>query len=119
MKIETGATNPDHKLIPTDIEAQNIMTHTDAAPDHTIGSTKYTIEAVHYAHPPPLIYTDPTVTHHITDHLHIEALPLTPEITVGHTLNPTYTSSRKRFTTNLLHVPADHKAKHISHITPE
>ena len=40
IKTATSTANPDHKLIPTNIEAQMITTHTEAAPDHTIGSNK-------------------------------------------------------------------------------
>ena len=116
MKIGTGAADPDHKLIPTNIKAQTITTHTEAAPDHTIGSTEDTIGVVHNAHPPPLMYANPTMIHHIADHLHIEAILLTPEIVVGHTLDqPTH--PLEKICTDLLHIPADHKAKCMSHRT--
>ena len=118
MKIDTVTANPDHKPIPIVIEVQSITTHTEATPDHTIGSTKDTTEVADNAHTPPLTIIDPAMTHHITDHLHIEALVLTPEITVCHALiQPTH--PLEEIHTDLLHAPANHKAKCISLGNPE
>ena len=118
MKIDTSTADPDHTLIPIIIKAQSITTHTEAVLVHTIGSTEHRTGPAHDAHTQPLINIDPTMTHHITDHLHTEALPLTPEIAADHTLDqPTHPLEEVH--TDLLHTPADHKAKHISLGTPE
>ena len=52
------------------------------------------------------------MTLHIVDHLHIEALQLTPEITADDALNQPTNPPRKPHT-DLHHIPGDHKAKHI------
>ena len=58
------------------------------------------------------------MTHYIADHLHIEALPLIPEIATGHTLDqPTH--HLEEFHTNLLHALPNHEAKCIPLGTPE
>ena len=118
MKIDTGTADPDHTPIPIILKAQSIMIHTEATLDHTRGSTEDTTGVAHNAHTPTLTTINPAVTCHIADHLHIEALPLTPEITAGDTLNqPTH--PLEDFHINPLHAPANNKAKCIPLETPE
>ena len=88
------------------------MTHTEATLDPTMGSTEDTTGVAHNAHTPTLTTTNPAMTHHITDHLHIGALLLTQEIAAGHTLiQPTH--PLEEFHTDLLHTAANHEAKCI------
>ena len=68
---------------------------------------------VHNTHTKPLTHIVPAMTLQITDHLHIEALQLTPGIAADHNLDQPTNPPRKPYT-NLCHIPADHKAKHIS-----
>ena len=63
------------------------MTPTEVIPGHTTGITDAITEVVHNAHTQPLTPIILTATLHNADHLHIEALQLTPEITADHTLD--------------------------------
>ena len=63
-------------------------------------------------HTQPLTCIILTMTPHITDHLCIEVLQLTPEITADHALDQS-TNPPRKLCSNLHHIPADHKAKHI------
>ena len=111
MKKDISAADPDHKLIPIITTAQSIMTHTEATPDHTIGPTKDTTGVAHNAHTPPLTTIDPAMTHHIADHIHIEAL-------LDHALDqPSHLP--ENICTDPLLAPADNEAKCISQGTPE
>ena len=78
-----------------------------------MGSTEDATGVVHDAHTPPLTTITPAMTHHIADHLHIEALPLTLQITAGHALDQPKHPPEKVCTNPLL-TPTDHEAKHIS-----
>ena len=113
MKTGTDTVDPDHNLILTDIEAQIIMTHTEAIQGHTTGIIKDITGVVHNAHTPPLTHIDLAMTLIIIDHLHIEALLLTPGITVDHTLNQP-TNLPGKIPTDPLHIPADHEVEHVS-----
>ena len=95
-----------------DITAKVIMTPTKAIPGHTTEMTDNITEVVHDTQTQPLIHIVLTATLHITDHLDIEALQLTPEITADHALNQ-HTNPPGKACTNLRHILRDHKAKHI------
>ena len=112
-KTDTSAADPDHKLISIIIEAQTITTHTEATPDHTIGSTEDTTGVSQNDLTPPLTTINPTMTHYTADYLHIEALPLTPEIAAGHTLDQ-QTHRLEEIHTDLLHTSTNHETKCIS-----
>ena len=117
-KLDTGTADPDNKLIPIIIKAQPIITHTEVAPNHVIGSTEDMTGVAHDTHTPPLTTINPGVTHHITDLLHIEALPLTPEITTDHTLNQ-LSHPQEKVCINPLLIPGNHEAYCISLGTSE
>ena len=90
VKTGTSEVIPDHNLIFTDIAAQVVMTHTEAAPGHNKGMITATPEVTHNAHTPHIEITviNPTMTHHtnlIADHPHIDIPQLTtPVIIVDH-----------------------------------
>ena len=111
MKTDTDAISLDLNPILTDITAKVIMTPTEAIPGHTTGITDDITGVVHNAHIQPLTHIILTMTIHITDHLHIEALQLTPEITTDHALDQPTKPPRKPCT-DLHHIPADHMTKH-------
>ena len=109
MKTGTGEVILDHSLIFTDIGAQVVMTHTEAAPGNNVGIITATPGVPHNAHAPhiEMAVIDPATTHHTNltaDHPHIEVPQLTTqgEICKGHT-----------------HTPADHEANHTSRRTQE
>ena len=112
MKTGTGTGGLDHNPILTDITAKVAMTPTEAVPGHTTGTTDDITGVVHMTHTQALIHIILTMTHHITDHLPIEALQLTPEITVDLALDQPTNPPRKHCI-NLCHIPGDHKVKHI------
>ena len=72
----TGITGPDHSHPPTDITVLVKITHTTGTPGHI---TDTLTEAPHITVTLALIII--TVTHPTGDHHHVEAHPLTPEIT--------------------------------------
>ena len=77
MKTGTGKVIRCQNLIFTDITAQIIMTHTEAAPEPNIGIITATPGVAHDAHIPHIEITviNPTMTHRtdlIADHPHIE-----------------------------------------------
>ena len=72
-----------------------------------------TTGVVHNAHTQPLTHIIFTMTLHIADHLHIEALQLTPGITADYALDQ-HTNPPRKPCTDLHYIPADHKAKHIA-----
>ena len=79
MKTQTGEVIPGHNLISTDIAAQVIMTHAEAALGHYIRIIAATPVVAHNAHAPHTEITaiNPAMTHHTdptTDHPHIEVL---------------------------------------------
>ena len=88
------------------------MTPTEAIPGHTTGIADNITGVVYDAHTQPLTHIVLTMTLHITDLLHIEALQHTQEITADQILNQPTKPPRKPHT-NLHHIPGDHKAKHI------
>ena len=88
------------------------MTPTEAIPGHTTGITDAITEAVHDAHTPPLTHIILTTTLHITDHLDIDALQLTPGITADHDLKQP-TNPPRRPCTNLHCILANYRVKHI------
>ena len=94
------------------------MTPTEAIPGHTTGKTDDITGVVHSIHTQPLTHIVLTMTLHIIDHLHIEALQLTPEITADHVFIQC-TKPPSKAHTNLHHIPADHKVKHIPKGTQE
>ena len=122
MKTGTGKAIPDHNLIFTDIAAQVMTIHTEAAPGQSIGIITATPGVAHDAHTPHIEITaiDLAMTHHISltlDHPHIEILQLTsPEITVDHTHDHP-TNLQGEICTGHIHIPADHKANHTSRRT--
>ena len=118
MRTGTDAVSPDVNPILTDITTKLVMTPTETIPGHTTGITDDTTGVVHDAHTQPLTHIILAMTLHITDHLPIEALQLTPETAVDHTLNQP-TNLLQKFCTNHLHIPADHKAKHLPKGTQE
>ena len=124
LKTGRGEVVPGHNHISTDIAAQVIMTHIEAMPGHDTGIIA-TSPGV--AHDTPVPYTgvttiDPAGTHHIdptTDHSHAEVHhPTTPEIEADpahiHPTNPPV-----EIHIGHTHIPADHKANHITRRTPE
>ena len=111
-KTGTEAVGLNHNFILADITAKVTMTPTEAIIGHTTGITDAITGLVHNAHTQTLIHIILTVTLHITDHLPIETLQLTPEITADCTLNQPTNPPRKPLT-NLHHIPEDHKVKHI------
>ena len=96
----------------------HIMSPTEAIPGHTTGITNDITGVVHDTHTQPLTHIVLTMTLHTADHLHIEALQLTPEITADHTLDQPTNPPRKPLT-DLHHIPADHKTKHRPKRTQE
>ena len=122
MKRGTDEVIPDHNLIFTDIAAQVIMIHTEAAPGHDIGIIAATPGVGHYAHTPHIEITaiNPAVTHPIdliADHPHITVLQLTnPEIIVDH-IHVHPTNLQGVICTGHIHIPADHEANHTSRRT--
>ena len=111
MKTGTDAVGLDLNPTLANITAKVIRTPTEAIPGHTTGITDDITGVVHDAHTQPLTHIILTAMLHITDHLHIEALQVTPEITAEHALNQPTNPPRKPLTT-LCHIPADHKSKH-------
>ena len=87
MKTGTDAVGLDHNPIITDTTAKVTMTPTEAIPGHTTGITDDITGVVHDTHTKPLAHIVLAMTLHIADHLCIEALQLTPEITADHALN--------------------------------
>ena len=123
MKTGTGKVVPDHNLIFTDIEAQVIMTHTEATPGHNIQIIAATQGVVHDALTPDIGITviEPAMTHHtdlIIDHPHIEVSQLTtPEITVDHIhIHPT--NPQDKICIGHTCTPADHEANHTTRKNP-
>ena len=112
MKIGTDAVDLNHNPILADIRAIVIMTPTEAIAGHAIGKTDAITEAVHDAHTPPLTHIILAMTLHITDHLDIEALQLTPGITTDHTPEQP-TNPPRRPCTDLHCIPANYRVKHI------
>ena len=112
MKTGTDAVSLDLNPNLTDITAKVIMTPTEAIPGHTTEIRDDITEAVHDSHTHPLAHIILTATLHITDHLDIEALQLTPEIAADHTLNQ-HTNPPGKACINLHHIHGNHKAKHI------
>ena len=112
MKTGTDAVGLDHNSILTDITAKVAMTPTGAIPGHTTGMTDAITGVVHNAHTQTLIHIVLTMTFHIADHLHTEALQFTPGITADHTLNQPTNLPRKPHI-NLHHIPEDYEVKHI------
>ena len=112
MKKGTDTVCLDLNPILTDITAKVILTPTEAVPDHTTGITDDITGVVHDAHTHTLTHIILAMTLHITDHLPIEALQLTPEITADHALDQPTNPPIKPYT-NLHHVSGDHKAKYI------
>ena len=117
MKTGTGEVVPDHNLIFTDITAQVIMVHAEAAPGHNIGIITATPGVVHDANIPCIEITviNPAMVHHtglITDCACIEVPQLTTlEIIVDHVhIHPT--NPQGEICICHIHTPADHKAKH-------
>ena len=106
----------------TDIAAQVIITHTEAAPGHNTGIITTTQELVHNAHTPHTEITviNATATHHTTptaSHPHTEvSQPTTSEIEVDpihiHPSNPP-----GEICTGQIHIPADHEANHTTRRT--
>ena len=118
MKTGTDVVSLDLNPILTDITAKVAITPTEAIPGHTTGIIDDITGVVHDAHTQALTHIVLTMTLHIADHQHIEALQLTPEIAADHTLNQPTNLPRKLHVT-LHHIPADHKAKHIPKGTQE
>ena len=87
MKTGTDTVGLDHIPILTDITAKVTMTPTEAIPGHTTRITDAITGVVHHAHTQMLIHIILTITLHIADHLDIETLQLTLEITADHALN--------------------------------
>ena len=112
MKTDTDTVSLDLNPTLTNITAKVIITPTEAIPGHTTGITDDITGVVHNVHTQPLTHIVLTMTLHIADHLHIEALQLPPEIAADHSLNQPTNPPRKPHT-NLCHIPADHKTKHI------
>ena len=112
MMTGIDAVGLDLNTILTDITAKVIMTPTEAVPGHTTWIPDDITGVVHDAHTHTHTHNVLTMTLHIADHLHIEALQCTLEITGDHTLNQPTNPPRKPHT-DLCHVPGDHKAKHI------
>ena len=118
MKTGTDAAGLDLNPILADITAKVVMTPTEAVPGHITGITDGITGVVHYAHTQTLTHIIITVTLLIADHLHIEALQLTPEITADHTHNQPTNPPRKPRTA-LCHIQADHNVKHIPKVIQE
>ena len=112
MKTGTDAVSLDLNPMLANITAKVAITPTEAIPGHTTGIIDNITGVVHNAHTQPLTHIILAMTLHITDHLHIEALQLTPEITADHALDQ-LTNLPRKLCTDLHHIPADHKAKHI------
>ena len=87
MKTGTDAASLDLNPNLADITAKVIMTPTETIPGHTTEITDNITEVVHDAHTQPLTHIILALTFHIADHLDIEALQLTPEITADHALD--------------------------------
>ena len=77
IKTRTGEVIPDHNLIFTDITAQVIMIHAEAAPGHDIGIITSIPGITHDAHTPHIEITaiDPAETHHSRDHSRSHSCP--------------------------------------------
>ena len=123
-KTGTVKVVPDHNLIFTDIAAQVIITHTEAAPGHDTGIITATPGVTHDAHTPHIESTviNPTATHHtdlIADHPHIEVPQFTiPEVIVGHAhICPA--NLQDEIHIGHTHIPADHEANHTPRRTQE
>ena len=110
-QVQITMTSTGHNPILADITAKVTMTPTEAIPGHTTGITDNITGVVCNAHTQALIPIVLTAALHITDHLHIEALQLTPEITADHALNQPTNPPRKPCT-SLHHILEDHKVKH-------
>ena len=114
MKTGIDAVGLGHSPILT---AEVTMTPTEAIPAHTTGITDNITGVLHDAHTQVHIHIILTMTLHITDHLHTEALQLTLDIEADHTLNQPTNPPRKPCT-NLHHI-LDHKVKHTPNEIPE
>ena len=112
MKTGTNAANLDLNPILTGITVKVIIISTGAIPGHTTGITDDTTGVAHDTHIQTCTHIILAVTLNITDHLHIEALQLTPEITAEHAFDQPTNPPRKSHTV-LHHIPADHKVKYI------
>ena len=121
-KTGKGKVIPDHNLIFTDITAQVITIHTEAAPGHNIGIFAVTPGVAQDAHTPHIEITaiNPTMTHHtnlLADQPHIEGLQLiTPESVVDH-IHVHPTNLQGKICTGHIHIPGDYKANHTSRRT--
>ena len=110
MKTSTDTASLDYNPILIDITTKVIMTPTEAIPGHTTGITDDITGVVNNAYTQTLTHIILAVTLHITDHLHIETLQLTPEQIM--LLTSLQTHQGKPHTT-LHHIPADNMVKHI------
>ena len=123
MKTGTSKVIPGHNHILTDIAAQDVMIHIEAAPGHDTGIITTTPDIAHDAHVPHtgIKAINSTVTHHndpTTDHPHAEVPhPTTQEITVDpphvHPTNPP-----GEICTCCIHIPADYTAHYTTRRTP-
>ena len=79
---DTDTVDQDHSPIPTDITVTVTMIHTEDVPGHIIETLDTTTGVLDDAPTPVIII--PTVTPHITDHLHTGAHQLTLGIRADH-----------------------------------
>ena len=123
MRTGAGEAIPGHSHISTDITAQVIRIHIEAAPDHDIGITTTTTGVAHDAH---ILHTgvtviNPTITHyidHTADHSCTGAYHTTPEIGVTHDhVHPT--NPHDKIHIGHTHTPVGHEADHITRRMPE
>ena len=115
--MQTGITtvDPDHTIILANLEANIIMTCTEATLGHTTRKAKDATGVTHDALILPTLLTNTILatTHHTADHLHTEALQHTPGTAVDHALNQP-TDLPERICIDPPCIPAHHEAKHIS-----
>ena len=107
-----------HNPILTDTTAEATMTPTEAIPGHTRGTADTITGVLPDSHTQLPIHIALTMTPHIRDHPHTEALQLTIETTADHNLVQ-HISQPKRPPTKIHHNPGNPTVLHTLKETPE
>ena len=118
MKGGTDAVDLDHNPILTDITAEATITPTEDIPGHTTGTADTITGILPSAHTQMPIHIALSMTPHIRDHLHMEALQLTLGAAADHDLNQ-HTNQLRRPHTKIHHDPEDPKVIHTLRETQE
>ena len=118
MKADTDAGSLDHNHILAGTTAEAAMTPTETIPGHATGTADAMTGVLPSAHTPMPIPIALTMTPHIEDHLHTEALQLTLETTADHDLDQ-HINQPRRPHIKIHHDPGNPKVIHTLRETQE